>query len=89
MTQIFERLRQPHGVKRVAVVMEHTSKNGDSKFKPRCELPLTGMNVVDMIITELGVFSRPTRKDLFKLIELAPGVTAEEVRAKTTAKYLG
>jgi 3-oxoacid CoA-transferase B subunit len=77
------------GVKRVAVVMEHTSKNGDSKFKPRCELPLTGMNVVDMIITELGVFSRPTRKDLFKLIELAPGVTAEEVRAKTTAKYLG
>jgi 3-oxoacid CoA-transferase subunit B len=77
------------GVKRVAVVMEHTSKNGESKFKPRCDLPLTGANVVDMVITELGVFSRPTRKDLFKLIELAPGVTADEIRSKTTAKFLG
>ncbi len=77
------------GVKRVAVVMEHTSKDGESKFKPRCELPLTGLNVVDMIITELGVFSRPTRKDVFKLIELAPGVTAAQVRSKTTANYLG
>ena len=76
------------GVKRVAVVMEHTSKDGESKFKPRCELPLTGLNVVDMVITELGVFSRPTRKDLFKLIELAPGVTAEDIRRKTTAQYL-
>jgi 3-oxoacid CoA-transferase subunit B len=77
------------GVKRVAVVMEHTSKDGESKFKPRCELPLTGLNVVDMIITELGVFSRPTRKDEFKLIELAPGVTAAQIRSKTTAKYIG
>jgi 3-oxoacid CoA-transferase subunit B len=76
------------GVKRVAVVMEHTSKDGESKFKPRCELPLTGLNVVDMIITELGVFSRPTRKDLFKLIEVAPGVTAQDIRRKTTAQYL-
>jgi 3-oxoacid CoA-transferase B subunit len=76
------------GVKRVAVVMEHTSKDGESKFKPRCELPLTGLNVVDMIITELGVFSRPTRRDLFKLIERAPGVTAEEIRRKTAAHYL-
>jgi 3-oxoacid CoA-transferase subunit B len=77
------------GVKRVAVVMEHTSKDGESKFKPRCELPLTGLNVVDMIITELGVFSRPTRKDVFKLIELAPGVTAAQIRSKTTANYIG
>ena len=77
------------GVKRVAVVMEHTSKDGESKFKPRCELPLTGLNVVDMIITELGVFSRPTRKDAFKLIELAPGVTAAQIRSKTTANYIG
>jgi 3-oxoacid CoA-transferase subunit B len=77
------------GVKRVAVVMEHTSKDGESKFKPRCELPLTGLNVVDMIITELGVFSRPTRNDVFKLIELAPGVTAAQIRSKTTAKYIG
>jgi 3-oxoacid CoA-transferase subunit B len=76
------------GVKRVAVVMEHTSKDGESKFKPRCELPLTGLNCVDLIITDLGVFSRATRKDRFKLIELAPGVSREEVRRKTTASYL-
>jgi 3-oxoacid CoA-transferase subunit B len=76
------------GVKRVAVVMEHTSKDGESKFKPRCELPLTGLNCVDLIITDLGVFSRATRKDRFKLIELAPGVSREEIRRKTTASYL-
>jgi 3-oxoacid CoA-transferase B subunit len=76
------------GVKRVAVVMEHTSKDGTPKFKTRCELPLTGANCVDMIITELGVFSRPSRKDLFKLVEIAPEVTREEIRRKTPAKYL-
>jgi 3-oxoacid CoA-transferase subunit B len=76
------------GVKRVAVVMEHTSKDGEPKFKVRCELPLTGMNVIDVVITDLGVFSRPTRKDPFKLIELAPGVTRDEIRRKTPAKYL-
>ena len=77
------------GVKRVVVVMDHNSKDGDPKFKARCELPLTGTNVVDMLITDLAVFSRPTRKDPFKLIEVAPGVTAEEVRRKTPAKYSG
>jgi 3-oxoacid CoA-transferase subunit B len=77
------------GVKRVVVVMDHSSKEGDPKFKSRCELPLTGTNVVDMLITDLAVFSRPTRKDSFKLIELAPGVTAGEVRRKTPAKYSG
>jgi len=77
------------GVKRVVVVMDHTSKDGDPKFKARCELPLTGTNVVDMLITDLAVFSRPTRKDPFKLIEVAPGVTADEVRRKTPAKYSG
>jgi 3-oxoacid CoA-transferase subunit B len=76
------------GVKRIVVVMEHTSKDGEPKFKPRCELPLTGLNVVDMLITDLAVFSRPTRKDRFKLIEVAPGVTADEIRQKTTAAYL-
>ena len=76
------------GVKRVVVVMEHTSKDGEPKLKARCELPLTGANCVDVVITELGVFQRPTRKDLFKLIELAPGVTREEIRRKTPAKYL-
>jgi 3-oxoacid CoA-transferase B subunit len=77
------------GVKRVVVVMDHTSKDGDPKFKTRCELPLTGTNVVDMLITDLAVFARPSRKDPFKLIEVAPGVTADEVRRKTPAKYSG
>jgi 3-oxoacid CoA-transferase subunit B len=52
-------------------------------------LPLTGTNVVDMVITDLAVFSRPSRKDEFALIELAPGVTADEVRRKTPARYQG
>ena len=75
------------GVKRIVVVMEHTSKDGEAKFKPHCELPLTGVNVVDMVITDLAVFSRPTRKDRFKLIETAPGVSPGEIRRKTTASY--
>ena len=77
------------GVKRVVVVMEHTAKDGSPKFKPRCELPLTGAHCVDMLITELAVFSRPDRHVPFKLVELAPGVSAEEVRAKPTASYQG
>ncbi|WP_116969193.1 3-oxoacid CoA-transferase subunit B [Blastomonas sp. UPD001] len=76
------------GVKKIIVVMEHTSKNGDPKFIPACTLPLTGKNVVDMIITDLAVFQRPDHDSPFKLIELAPGVTAEEVAAKTTAHYV-
>ena len=75
------------GVKRVVVVMEHTAKDGEPKFKPRCELPLTGANVVDMVVTELAVFSRPTRHEAFRLIEIAPGVTADEIRSKTPAHY--
>ena len=76
------------GVKRVIVVMEHTSKNGDPKFIPSCTLPLTGKNVVDMIVTDLAVFKRPDHNSPFKLIETAPGVTAEEIKAKTTAHYV-
>jgi 3-oxoacid CoA-transferase subunit B len=76
------------GVKRVVVVMEHTSKDGAPKFKPRCELPLTGANVVDMLITDLAVFERPDRKSTFKLIERAPGVTLDEIKAKTPAKFV-
>ena len=71
------------GVKKIIVVMEHVSKNGDPKFIPECTLPLTGRNVVDMIITDLAVFQRPDHDSPFKLIELAPEVTAEDVRAKT------
>ncbi len=76
------------GVKRVIVVMEHTSKNGDPKFIPTCTLPLTGKNVVDMIVTDLAVFKRPDHNSPFKLVETAPGVTAEEIKAKTTANYI-
>ena len=70
------------GVRRVVVVMEHNSKDGAPKFKPRCDLPLTGANCVDMLITDLAVFERPDRKSPFKLLELAPGVSAEQVRAR-------
>jgi 3-oxoacid CoA-transferase subunit B len=76
------------GVKRVVVVMEHNSKDGAAKFKPRCELPLTGANVVDKVITDLAVFGRANRQALFQLLEMAPGVTLKEIRAKTTAKFL-
>jgi 3-oxoacid CoA-transferase subunit B len=76
------------GVRRIVVVMEHTSKDGEPKFKPRCELPLTGVNVVDMLITDLAVFARETRQDRFKLIEIAPGVTREQVRRSTTAQFV-
>ncbi|WP_336979507.1 CoA transferase subunit B [Altererythrobacter fulvus] len=76
------------GVKKIIVVMEHVSKNGDPKFIPQCTLPLTGKNVVDMVITDLAVFQRPDHASPFRLMELAPGVTAEEVAAKTTAHYV-
>jgi 3-oxoacid CoA-transferase B subunit len=75
------------GVKKIIVVMEHTSKSGDPKFIPACTLPLTGKNVVDMIVTDLAVFQRPDHQSPFRLVEMAPGVTAEEVAAKTTARY--
>ncbi len=76
------------GVKRVVVVMEHVSKDGEAKFKPRCELPLTGTNVVDMLITDLAVFARASRREPFRLVELAPGVTLAELRQKTPATFL-
>ncbi len=75
------------GVKKIIVVMEHSSKNGDPKLIPACTLPLTGKNVVDMVITDLAVFQRPDHQSPFKLIEMAPGVTADEIAAKTTARY--
>lgn len=76
------------GVKKIIVVMEHTAKDGSPKFIPQCTLPLTGTNVVDMIVTDLAVFQRPDHDSPFKLVELAPGVSAEEVAEKTTAHYL-
>ncbi|MEO7503622.1 MAG: 3-oxoacid CoA-transferase subunit B [Sphingomicrobium sp.] len=77
------------GVKRIIVVMEHQAKDGSPKFIPECTLPLTGRNVVDMIITDLAVFERPDHSSPFRLVETAPGVTAEEVAAKTSAHYEG
>ena len=75
------------GVKEIVVVMDHTAKDGTPKFIPQCTLPLTGRNVVDMIVTDLCVFRRPDHGSEFRLVELAPGVTADEIAAKTTARY--
>ena len=76
------------GVKKIIVVMEHIAKDGSPKFIPACTLPLTGRNVVDMIITDLAVFQRADHTTPFKLIEMAPGVTADEVKSKTTAQFV-
>ncbi len=75
------------GVKKIIVVMEHVAKDGSAKFIPECTLPLTGRNVVDMIVTDLAVFQRPDHDSPFRLVELAPGASGEEVAAKTTAHY--
>ena len=75
------------GVKRVVVLMEHTA-GGKPKLLKQCSLPLTGARVVDMVITELGVFAIDKKgSDGMTLRELAPGVTLEEVRAKTEADF--
>ncbi|QEA00967.1 CoA transferase subunit B [Lysinibacillus fusiformis] len=73
------------GAKRVIVVMEHVNKNGESKIKKKCVLPLTGKGVVHRLITDLAVFD--FTKDGMQLIELAEGVTLEEVKAKTAASF--
>jgi 3-oxoacid CoA-transferase subunit B len=69
------------GVKRVVVLMEHTAKNGEHKILPKCTLPLTGVGVVNRIITDLGVFD--VTKAGLRLEELAPGVEEGEVHLKT------
>ena len=77
------------GVKRIIVLMEHVARDGSAKFRQRCTLPITGVNVTDMVVTDLAVFARPSRDQaMFRLLECAPGVTAEEVRAKTEAAYV-
>ena len=63
-------------------------RSGSPKFIPACTLPLTGRNVVDMIVTDLCVFQRPDHASPFRLVECAPGVSADEVAGKTTAHYL-
>ncbi|MCV9935091.1 3-oxoacid CoA-transferase subunit B [Boseaceae bacterium BT-24-1] len=75
------------GVKKVIVVMDHANKAGESKVLERCTLPLTGAGVVDLIITDLCVLSCDKVKGGLTLIELAPGVTLDEVKAKTAAPF--
>jgi 3-oxoacid CoA-transferase B subunit len=75
------------GVKKIVVVMEHTNKAGESKVLKTCTLPLTGTQCVDMIISDLAVFTLERGKRGLKLIELAPGVTLDEVKAKTEASF--
>jgi 3-oxoacid CoA-transferase B subunit len=77
------------GVRKVIVTMEHVSRDGSPKFVESCSLPLTGQDVVDMIITDLCVFARPAKGEPFRLIELAPGVEESEVRAQTGAHFIG
>ena len=75
------------GVKRVVVLMEHTA-GGKPKLLRQCTLPLTGARVVDMVITELGVFEIARKGEpRMTLLELAPGVSLDEVRAKTEAAF--
>jgi 3-oxoacid CoA-transferase subunit B/3-oxoadipate CoA-transferase beta subunit len=73
------------GAKRVVVVMEHCAKDGSSKVKRACTLPLTGAGVVDLIITDLGVFERGPAG--LVLTERAPGVTLDEITARTEARF--
>jgi 3-oxoacid CoA-transferase subunit B len=72
-----------HGAKHVVVLMEHTARDGSPKLLTACELPLTGRAVVDRVITDLAVLD--VAGDHFDLVELAPGVTLEQVRAATAA----
>jgi 3-oxoacid CoA-transferase subunit B len=75
------------GVKKVVVVMEHAAKD-EPKLLHRCKLPLTGAGVVDMVITDLGVFMIDKKNDHgMTLVEIAPGVTKDQIRAKTEADY--
>ena len=76
------------GVKRVIVVMEHSEKSGRSKLVRECTLPLTGKGVVDLLITDLGVFDIDRGRSAVRLVELAPGVTLDHVRAHTEADFV-
>ena len=72
-----------------SVVMEHVDKHGGPKFLHRCTLPLTGAGVVDMVITDLGVFNIDKKgSGGMTLIEVASGSNLEEIKSKTEAAYL-
>jgi 3-oxoacid CoA-transferase subunit B len=74
------------GVKRVVVLMEHTA-GGQPKLLKRCTLPLTGAGVVDLVISDLGVFAVGPRGGGLALVEMAPDVSVEELRLKTEADF--
>ena len=75
------------GVKRVVVIMDQNAKDGSPKFLKECNLPLTGTQVVDMLITDLGVYEIDRKSGRATLIELATDVTLDEVREKTDASF--
>ncbi|TVS07532.1 MAG: CoA transferase subunit B [Phycisphaerales bacterium] len=76
------------GVQKVVVAMEHCNKKGEPKIVKACTLPLTGVECIDMVITDLCVLKMNPDRKLFELIELAPGVTADEVVEKTGAELI-
>jgi 3-oxoacid CoA-transferase subunit B len=76
------------GARRVIVTMDHVSKSGEPKIKRACSLPLTGQNVVDMVITDLCVLRRDGPGTAYRLVECAPGVGSDEVLARTEARIL-
>ena len=73
------------GVKRCIALFDHTNKRGESKFLKECTLPLTGQSCINMVITDLGVFDREHGQKRFRMRELAPGVSLDELKAKTLA----
>jgi 3-oxoacid CoA-transferase subunit B/3-oxoadipate CoA-transferase beta subunit len=75
------------GVRRVVVVMDHVEKSGAPKFLEQCSLPLTGKGVVDLLVTDLGVFEIDRKGGGARLVELAEGVGLEEIRGKTQAAF--
>ena len=75
------------GVKKIVIMMDHCAKDGSSKLMTECTLPLTGKNVVDMVVTDLAVFAVDPEKGL-TLLELAPGSTLEMIREKTACPFV-
>lgn len=76
------------GVKKVVVIMDHVTRNGGPKLIPKCTLPLTGLQCVDMVITDLCVMEMRSKQRRFEITELAPDVTLEEVLDKTSGEVL-
>jgi 3-oxoacid CoA-transferase subunit B len=75
------------GTPRVIVLMDHCARDGSPKFRKHCTLPLTGLNVVDMLVTDLAVFKRNNRQGLFNLVEKAPDVSLDYLIQKSEAQF--